>query len=71
MFKGWRQMWREWRCEHYWRPCAFVCRKPGTRYVTGYQAAKTCDYCGQTVLLTTAEFYAQFGRMPLAHVAGG
>jgi len=54
--------WKQWRCEHYWRP-ALLSRLPG-RYREFY-GVKVCDYCEKRVQLSDAEFYAQFGRMPI------
>lgn len=45
-----RQAWREWLCDHWWRPCSYH-----------LHPAKVCDDCGKLVQLTPAEFYAEFG----------
>jgi hypothetical protein len=54
MIKKIKILWKQYRCEHFWRP--------GIK--SGNKPVKVCDYCEKEVKLTTAEFYAQFGRMP-------
>ena len=41
-------------CEHDWRPA-----------ITSLGPARYCDICTVTEQITEAEFYAQFGRMPI------
>lgn len=45
----WKRLW----CEHYWRPA-----------LTSKGCARYCDYCDKTEVITEAEFYSYFGRMP-------
>lgn len=42
--------WREWRCDHWWRPARYR-----------FYPAKVCDECGKFVRMTHGEFYAEFG----------
>ncbi len=62
LVKWWKQLW----CEHHWRP-ALQTRMPSK--IDGYgrqdYGLRVCDYCKKIDPLTDAEFYAQFGRMPI------
>ena len=56
-----RKLWLRFRlwldglfCRHKWRPA-----------ITSKGPARHCYFCGHTEKLTEAEFYAQFGRMPI------
>lgn len=45
-----RQAWREWRCDHWWRPANYR-----------LHPAKVCEECGKVVELSHGQFYAEFG----------
>lgn len=51
------------RCEHFWRPAIAAVWEAENRGRIN-KPAKVCDDCGQQVILSVPEFYAQFGRMP-------
>ena len=58
MIERWQKWFREWQCEHYWRPGRYRPAHPGARS----ELVKVCDYCDKQVSLSDAEFYALFGR---------
>jgi hypothetical protein len=62
------KLWKQWRCEHFWRPAISHRLQPNERpqsFALYFKPPiKVCDYCGKEVELTPEEFYAQFGRIP-------
>jgi len=46
--------WKVLVCTHFWRPA-----------ITSKGPAKHCMHCQTTIQISEADFYAQFGRMPI------
>lgn len=45
-----RERWKQWRCEHFWRPAN-----------VRFYPMKVCDYCEKRQQLSPEQFYAEFG----------
>lgn len=53
-----RTKFKQWLCRHRWRPAL----RSGVRPPN--EAVRYCDRCDKREVISEAEFYAQFGRMP-------